>query len=179
MFDSAYRVVQQPDRLVVTVPPSSLFASWVGLAIFLILPISFYFVLRSVKNSEQRLSAQYPSRDSSDFGRRYHIARTSFVMISIGAPLLFLTVGYSSGSIVLDRTANQASVTSKMILFLPSTTHSVDLNSVTSATLDEKPNSRRIRLEVSRGRDLAYPMWSDRAGQEEAVNAINRFLVTH
>ena len=179
MFDSAYRVVQQPDRLTIAVPPSSLFASWIGLIIFLILPISFYLVLRTARHSEERLRAQYPSHDSNDFDRRYRLTRSGFWVISICAPLFFLAVGYSSGSIVLDRSTNRAIVTSKMTAFLPSQLRSVDLSSVTDAILDEKPNSRRIRLEVSHGQDLTYPMWSDRAGQEEAVNAINRFLAAH
>ena len=54
--------------------------------------------------------------------------------------------------------------------------HTVPLNSITDATLDEKPNARRIRLEVTQGQDLAFPIWSDRRGQQEAVDAIKQFV---
>ena len=85
---------------------------------------------------------------------------------------------YTSGSIDLDRSTNQATMTGRMTAFLPAQKHSVDLSSINNAVLDEKPNSRRIRLVVSRGRDLAFPIWSSRAGQDEAVEAINEFLRT-
>ena len=39
-----------------------------------------------------------------------------------------------------------------------------------TAILDQKPNYRRMRLKVFQGDDLAFPVWSDRAGQQEAVN---------
>ncbi len=67
-------------------------------------------------------------------------------------------------------------MTGKMTAFLPAQHHAVPLATITDATLDEKPNSRRIRLEVTHGQDLSFPIWSDRAGQQEAFNAINQFL---
>lgn len=179
MTATAYQVMQQHDRLTVTVPPSSLFASWIGLAIFLVLPISFLLVLHSAKRSEENLRAKYPGHDSRNFDKRLRAGYIAFVTIAICAPLFFLAVGYTQGSIVLDRATNRAIVRSKMTAFLPSRLQSVDLNSVTGATLDYKPNSRRIRLKVANGSDLAYPVWSDRAGQDEAVDAINHFLEVH
>jgi hypothetical protein len=179
MLDSAYRVIQQHDRLTVAVPPASLFASWVGIGVFLILWLSIFFTLHSVKRMNEKFRRNPLTYRSQDGGKSLRLGYTIGAIVSIGAPLLFLALGYTSGSIVLDRTANRASMTSKMVLFLPSITRSVDLNAVTDARLDQKPNSRRIRLEVSHGRDLAYPMWSDRAGQEEAVNAMNQFLGVH
>jgi len=179
MFDSTYRVIQQHDRLIVAVPPSSLFASWVGFGVFLILWLSIFFTLHSVKRMNEKFRRNPLTYRLQDSGKSLRLGYTIGTIVAIGAPLLFLALGYTSGSIVLDRSANRASMTSKMILFLPSTTRSVDLNSVTDARLDQKPNSRRIRLEVAHGRDLAYPMWSDRAGQEDAVNAMNQFLGLH
>jgi hypothetical protein len=171
--------MQQHDRLTVTVPPSSLFASWIGLAIFLVLPISFLLVLHAAKRSEEKLRTQYPGHDSRSFEKRLRAGYVAFAAITIGTPLFFLAVGYSKGSIVLDRVTNRATVTTKMTAFLPSQLQSVDLTSVTGATLDFKPNSRRIRLNVTNGPDLAYPLWSDRAGQDKAVDAINHFLEAH
>ena len=97
-------------------------------------------------------------------------------MIGVGAAIFFYAIGYTSGSITLDRSTNTATMTGKVTAFLPAQHRTVALDSIADATLDEKPNSRRIRLEVTHGQDLAFPVWSDRAGQQEAVDAINRFL---
>ena len=96
--------------------------------------------------------------------------------VTFGAPLLFYCIGYTSGSLDLDKSTNKVSLTAKMTAFLPAQTRTIGLDSVQSAVLDYKPNSRRIRLNVSNGQDLAYPIWSDRPGQQEAVDAINLFL---
>ena len=63
-----------------------------------------------------------------------------------------------------------------MTAFLPARSQTVSLGNVDHATLDAKPNSRRIRLEMNHGSDVAFPIWSSRGGQDEAVRAINAFL---
>lgn len=180
MLDAAYHVVQQHERLVVTAPPSSLFASRLGLGIFLLLWISLFWGMSAAKRSMEKLHRKYPQTfDAKNAEKRLRLGYAISTVIGIGTPLLFLAVGYTSGSITLDRNSNRATVTAKMTAFLPSQEHSIDLASVTGAILDEKPNARRIRLEASRGPDLTYPIWSDRRGQEEAVEAMNSFLKAH
>lgn len=85
-------------------------------------------------------------------------------------------LAYSSGSIELDRRTNLATVRAKMTAFLPAETASMPLSAVDEATLESQPNARRIRLVGNGGEDLAYALWTSRAGQAEAVRAINRFL---
>ncbi len=103
-----------------------------------------------------------------------------FWLIGIGGMLacllLFWAVSYSSGSIVLDRSSNSAVVQARMTFFLPAQTQSTRLDNIERAVLEYKPNARRIRLIANHGSDLAYPLWSGRPGQQEAVNAINSFL---
>lgn len=161
MLDSAFRVIQQHDRLVVSAPPTSLFASWLGLGIYVFVLICLLLVLRYIKHL---------------MGQIDNLIYVVFGLVLILGPLLFLAIGYNSGSIVLDRATNRAIVRSRMVLFLPAQTKSIDLSSVTDAILDGKPNARRIRLEAADGSDLGYPIWTDRPGQKEAVIAINRFL---
>lgn len=161
MLESAFRVVQQQDRLVVSAPPTSLFASWLALGIYIGILLFFLLVLRHIKQLLGEIDAFL-----------YKV----FGAVVILGPLFFLAIGYNSGSIILDRASNRATVRARMMLFLPAQAKSIDLSSVTNATLDGKPNARRIRLETAHGSDLSYPIWSDRSGQKEAVIAINNFL---
>ena len=85
-------------------------------------------------------------------------------------------IAYSSGSTELDRRSNLATMRAKFTAFLPAGTGSIPLSSVDQATLEAIPNARRIRLIANNGKDLAFPLWTSRAGQAEAVGAINRFL---
>jgi hypothetical protein len=85
---------------------------------------------------------------------------------------------YTSGSDDLDQTSGVATMSAKMTMFLPSQTQTTPLSSLTGAVLDFKQNARRIRLTASNGNDMSYPTWCDRRGQQEAVQAINRFLAT-
>ncbi|MGO4212665.1 hypothetical protein AB4043_17800, partial [Terriglobus sp. YAF25] len=89
---------------------------------------------------------------------------------------LFWAASYTSGSIALDRSAGTVAMQWRMSLFLPVRTNTGELKDLEEAVLDTKPNSGRIRLVARTGRDLAYPIWSHRSGQDEAVRTINQFL---
>jgi len=167
----AYRIVEEgTNRLVISVPGASLLSTWLATTLGIILLLTIYLTSRTVARV---IALEKSPQETAAYVLRY---RLFGVLISAGALLLFWAVSYSSGSITLDRGKNQAVMQSKMTLFLPVQEHSISLSSVQSATLDSKPNSRRIRLVVSHGNDLGYPMWSSRPGQDEAVDAMNRFL---
>jgi hypothetical protein len=167
----AYRIAEESaSRLVISVPGASLLAGWLGCTLGVILLLTVYLTSRTVA----RVTAVEKSPEqAAQFVLRYRIAG---VAITAGALLFFWAVSYSSGSITMDRATNQAVVQAKMTAFLPAQTLRAPLADVQSATLDTKPNSRRIRLLTNSGSDVGYPMWSSRTGQDEAVSAINHFL---
>lgn len=158
------------SRLVITIPGWSIFLGWTGIILAAVLVTAVFTTSRTVR----RVMAYDRSPEQLDkFVSNY---RAGGLAITIGGLLLFVLLGYSSGSIMLDRATGIASMRAKMTAFLPSQTLSMPLQDVESASLDAKPNSRRIRLFARSGHDLGFPLWSDRAGQQEAVNAINSFL---
>ena len=132
----------------------------------------------SIEGVHVRLGyTHYPNAGPAGCHRSHIHHRPHYsVLAGVGGALFFWAVGYTSGSIELNRSTNTATITGRMTAFLPAQHRTVSLQSVAEATLDQKPNSRRIRLEVDQGQDLAFPIWSDRPGQQEAVDAINQFL---
>jgi len=168
---SAYRIVEQgSQRLVIVAPGSSLLSGWMALVLAAPLLAMLYFTSRSIAKV---YADQRPPEQVSSLVLRY---RLFGLLLIVGALMAFWAISYTSGSIQLSRATNLATIQSKMTLFLPAREISAPIDSIQSATLDSKPNSRRIRLLLRSGSDLAYPMWTDRAGQEDAVRAINRFL---
>lgn len=167
----AYCIVEESAiRLVIAVPGASLMPAWLATALGAMLLLVVYLTSRTAA----RVTAlEKSAEETAAFVTRYRLIG---VLISVAALLLFWAVSYSSGSITLDRSANRAVMQSKMTLFLPAQTQQIALSSVRSARIDAKPNSRRILLITDDGNDLGYPMWSSRDGQNQAVNAINRFL---
>jgi hypothetical protein len=121
-------------------------------------------VMRPLLESPEKLHA---------YVQRYRIIATA---VTFGVLAVFWLIAYSGGSIELDRHANRATMRAKFTAFLPAETGSVPLSAVGQAMLDAKPNAKRIRLVTNNGEDLSFPLWTDRAGQAEAVRAINRFL---
>jgi hypothetical protein len=169
--DSAYVVTEvTPHHLLVTVPGSSLGSSWLSLVLLVIFLVMTYATSRTVWRLYQQ--------EKSPEALRAYVWRYRVLGMGIGCAGLgvFWLVGYSSGSIELDRRSNLATMRAKFTAFLPAETGSVPLSDVDKATLDAKPNARRIRLVTNDGAGLGYPLWSDRQGQAEAVRAINRFL---
>lgn len=129
-----------------------------------------YTTSRTVRRVMRPLKAPQELRA---YVRRYQVMGSIGSLIALG---LFWLLGYNSGSIDLDRSANRVMMRSRMTLFFPSQTLTLPLSDVDEAILDYKPNSARIRLITHSNRDLSYPMWSSREGQEEAVRTINQFL---
>ncbi len=167
-----------PGHLTVSAPGSSLFGLWWVIFCLVLTPLLYLAVARSVRRTDAENRIKYPQLDLASSTASLAKLRNISAVLTLCVPVFFYCIGYTSGSIDLDRSTNQATMTGRMTAFLPAQKHSVDLSSINNAVLDEKPNSRRIRLVVSRGRDLAFPIWSSRAGQDEAVEAINEFLRT-
>lgn len=178
MFNpSNYSTAEQtPGNLVVTARGSSLFGPGWLIGIPLGALLIAFLVAGSVRRLYASNAVRYPSATVESPDAKVRFFYRLFPAIGIGAAALFYGIGYTSGSITLNRSTNTATMTGKMTAFLPAQHRTVALDSITDATLDQKPNSRRIRLEGTHGQDLAFPIWSDRAGQQEAVDAINRFL---
>jgi hypothetical protein len=179
MFGSnLFNVVQvSPDHLRIQGPGSFLGGYWlIGfmLAVFLIVTWRIGITLRK---EDAKARVLYPELTIPDITPTVRKAHLIGVISAIGLPLVWMFLSYSSGSIDLDRSTHTATMTAKMTAFLPAQKGSMALSQIAGAVLDYKPNARRIRLTtLSGGDDLAYPLWSDRKGQQEAVNAINRFL---
>ena len=171
MATGGYRITEAtPDHLMISMPGTSLGSSWISV----ILIVFFFVMTYTTSRTVQRIyRTQKTTAELSAFVWRYRIILMTIGLAGIG---LFWLVGYSSGSIELDRAANQAIMSSKTTAFLPARTQSLALSDVEEAVLDTKPNSARIRLITHRDGDLGYPLWTDRPGQAEAVKAINRFL---
>jgi hypothetical protein len=159
-----------PDRLLITMPGSALGWPSLHLFIFSVFLVVTYASSRTVRRVERPLIA--PEKLNA-YVWRYRAMMMGIGFLSIG---VWSLIGYSSGSIELDRRANLATMRAKMTAFLPAETGSVPLSAVDEATLEAIPNARRIRLISNSGEDLAFPMWTGRAGQAEAVRAINQFL---
>jgi hypothetical protein len=171
MIASAYRVIQQTgDRLVIAAPGSSLAGGWMGLVIAGPLLLILYLTSRTVARV---YTAEKTPQEVAALVLRYRLFGLALVFVAMG---FFWAVSYNSGSIELDRTNNLATMHSKMTAILPERSTSMPLTSVREAMLDAKPNARRIRLLAREGSDLAYPIWSDRSGQDAAVAVINDFL---
>lgn len=174
---SAFQAVQDsPRHLVVSSPGSSMFGAWFLLICLIFFPAIFGLIGRTMKKQDSKLRMQYPNSGIAPVSRKVYLVYLIGSAIAIGAPMFFWAIGYTSGSIDLDALTNKATVRAKMMAFVPAQTRTIDLSLVDRATLDYKPNSRRIRLTTLDGSDLAYPIWSDKPGQQEAVVAINHFL---
>jgi hypothetical protein len=168
---SGFRVVTQTaDQLVITMPGSSLLIGWMAFAIAAPVLLIFYLTSRTVA----RVTAlEHTPAEVTQTVLRYRLFGLG---VTAAALLIFWAVSYSSGSIQLDRTSGQAMMKSRMTVFLPAQTQSRPLPQVSEAVLDQKPNSRRVRLLVHDGADLAFPVWTGRTGQDAAVQTINAFL---
>lgn len=161
---------ETPNRITILAPSSSLLSPWLALVIVAFLALILFSAGRSTRRV---LASSKTPAELSSYMLRFWIIGAG---IGVGSLVLFWLISYSSGSIVLDRTQNVATMSAKMTAFLPSQSRSVPLESIQRATLDDETNAYRIRLVVVRGNDLSYPTWSDRSGQQEAVEAINQFL---
>jgi hypothetical protein len=161
---------QTPDRITISAPGTSLLSPWLALFI-----IAFcLLILYSASHAARRvLASEKTPAELSSYMLRFWLVGSGIMVGSLG---LFWLISSNSGSIVLDRGTNIATVHAKMSALLPAQSRTVPLDTVQRAILDFKPNSRRIRLLVDHGSDLAYPVWTDRPGQQEAVAAINEFL---
>lgn len=168
---SGFQIIHEsPNRITVLAPGTSLLSPWLVLAIILFFALIFF----SADHSARRvLAVSKTSAELSSYMLRFRLIGLG---IAAGSLALFWVISYSSGAIVLDRDSHTAVVRAKMTAFLPAQSSSIALEDIASATLDYKPNARRIRLVADHGNDLAYPIWSDRRGQQEAVRAINAFL---
>ncbi len=161
---------QTSNHLTVSAPGAFLLSPLLALAIVAFFTLILYSASRSARRV--LVSSKTPAELSS-YLMRFRLIGSGIGLASLG---LFWLISYNSGSIVLDRAENVATMRTRITAFLPARQRSVLLDTVERAILDYKPNARRIRLVVSRGGDLAYPIWSDRPGQQEAVAAINAFL---
>lgn len=167
----AFRITDAtPDHLMISVPGTSLGSSWISVVLIAFFLLLAYTTSRSVRRI---YVAEKTPMELRAYVWRYRIIVMTIGLAGLGA---FWLLGYSSGSIELDRETNRAMMRSKTTAFLPAQKQSVPLSAVERATLDMKPNSTRIRLITREDSDLGYPMWSDRPGQTEAVKAINHFL---
>jgi hypothetical protein len=167
----AYRIADAtPDHLMITVPGTSLGSSWISVILIAFFLLLAYTTSRSVTRIYR---AEKTPLELRAYVWRYRIIVMTIGLAGLGA---FWLLGYSSGSIELDRGANRVTMRSKRTAFLPAQTQSLPLAVVERAALDMKPNSARIRLITREDGDLGYPMWSNRPGQAEAVKAINHFL---
>jgi hypothetical protein len=168
---SAYVVTEStPDHLLITMPGNSLGWPWLYVFFLAFFLVAGYLAERSTKRVMRPLK---PPAELRVYMRRF---RFIWVAIAGGALGFFWLIAYSSGSIELDRRSDIATLRAKFTAFLPAQTISIPLSAVNRATLDAMPNARRIRLVANDGRDLSYPLWTDRPGQGKAVQAINRFL---
>ncbi len=168
---SAFQIVERSGtRLVIAAPGQSLLSGWLAIVIGILLAAMFYFTGRSMARV---FSAEKAPAEVATLVFRY---RAFGLGITVMALALFWAASYSSGSIAFDRTAGTVAMQWRMSLFLPARTNTAELKDLEEAVLDSKPNSGRIRLVARTGRDLAYPIWSDRGGQDEAVRTINQFL---
>ena len=161
---------QTPARITISAPSASLLSPW----LVLFMSAFFLLILYSASRSMHRtLTSSKSPAELSAYMLRFWVIGSGILLGALG---LFWLISSNSGSIVLDRGANMATVRAKMSALLPAQSRTVPLDIVQSATLDFRPNARRIRLLVDHGSDLAYPIWTSRPGQEEAVAAINAFL---
>jgi len=159
-----------PGHLLITAPGSALGWPWLYIFFFVLFVIITCTTSRSVRRAERPLIA--PEKLDA-YVRRYRVIMMGGSFFGLVA---FWLVAYSSGSIELDRRDNLATMRAKFTAFLPAETGSMPLSAVDQAILDHQPNARRIRLISKSGADLAFPLWTGRAGQAGAVRAINRFL---
>ena len=169
-MSSSYQVLENTgSKLVVVMPASSLLSAW----LFILLAVITLVSVLGARHSIHKLNAKYAGSVSLGAEQR----TTWLIPVCMGGLCFFFwAVSYTSGSLVFDRLSGKVAVSAKMTVFLPARTITGSLDNVDRATLDAKPNSRRIRLAMLHGSDLAYPIWTDRGGQEEAVQAINAFL---
>ena len=157
-------------RLMVVAPSTSLVSMWLVIILVVLFFVIFYTTSRTVRRV---LTASKTPAEVSSAVLRYRLLGVAILAGFLG---LFWLVSYNSGSIVLDRTTNTATLRVKMTFLLPARSQTTRLDNVERAILDYKPNARRIRLLAHHGHDLAYPIWTSRPGQLEAVDAINTFL---
>ena len=157
-------------HLVITAPGSSMLMSWLGMFLTVLLVV---VVLTTSRTVRRVLATDRSPEQVSTYVRNYRIIGLAG---TAGILLLFTGLFYSSGSIVLDRGTGIASMSAKMTAFLPTQSVSMPLGDVERASLDAKPNARRIRLFARSGHDIGFPLWSSRPGQQDAVDAINSFL---
>ena len=160
---------QSASRLRIVAPGWSFMQSWIGLVILLLPLVIIYTTSRTVR----RVYAMERSPAEVAAGlARYRLAGLALLAVAVG---LLWMLSYTRGEIDFDRGTNVVTMRSKMTVFLPERVQTAPLSSVEEAWLDTKPNARRIRLLRHHGPDLAYPVWSDRPGQQQAVEAINAF----
>jgi hypothetical protein len=171
MFTDAYVVSEATaDHVLIIMPGSSLGWPWFHVFFFVLFVLVTYTTSRTVRRVERPLIA--PEKLDA-YVWRYRAMMMGICFFGMG---VWWLIASSSGSIELDRRANIATMRVKMTAFLPTSTGSIPLSAVDEATLESQPNARRIRLISNDGEDLAFPLWTDRGGQAEAVGAINKFL---
>jgi hypothetical protein len=166
------------EHLIIHASGSILLGFW-GIGFFVLL--SFVVWWRAgvtLRKQEAGFRIQYPELPPRDVDTTIRKMHRMAALISVVAIVAWILLSYTSGSIDLDQHTGVATMSAKMTLFLPAQTQTAPLSSLRGAVLDYKPNARRIRLTSSNGDDLSYPTWSDRSGQKEAVDAINRFLTS-
>ena len=161
---------QSASRLRIIAPGWSFVQSWVTLVMLAVIAPILFFALRSIR----KMSAldKSPEQVAAIMSRERLLA---VGLIAVSLSILWM-LSYTRGEIDLDRGTNLVTMRSKVTVFLPEQVQTAPLNSVEEAWLDAKPNSRRIRLLRRHGPAITYPIWTDRPGQQQAVDAINSFV---
>ena len=161
---------QSASRLRIVAPGWSFVQSWVTLVILAVIAPILFFALQSIR----KMSAidKSPEQVAAIMTRERLLG---FGLIAVTLSILWM-LSYSRGEIDLNREANVVTMRSKTTVFLPEQVQTAPLSSVEEAWLDAKPNARRIRLVRRHGSDMSYPIWTDRPGQQQAVEAINSFV---
>ena len=148
----AYRIADAtPDHLMITVPGTSLGSSWISVIL-----IAFFLVLAYTTS---RSVARVYRAEKTALELRAYVWRYRIIVVGIGLAGLgaFWLLGYSSGSIELDRGVNRVTMHSKRTAFLPARTRSLPLSVIERATVDIKPNSARIRLSLAKTATSVIP----------------------
>ena len=161
---------QSANRLRIVAPGWSFVQSWITLVVLAVICPILFFALRSIR--KVTAMDKNPAQVDAIMARERLLG---FGLVAVSLSVLW-TLSYTRGEIDLDRGANVATMRSKMTVFLPEQVQTAPLNSLDEAWLDARPNAQRIRLLRRHAPSMDYPIWTDRPGQQQAVQAINAFV---